>query len=373
MRTVIVTENSQLGPSLRELVERAAPGQHEVALANFSSATTLVAERKPDAVLLDVSASPREALQCARRLRREMPDLLLAAVGARGGEEEMLQAMHAGAREYLCQPVTLEAIRDLLGVLEGMSGAAGGTLTAVFSNKGGSGVTTIAANVAVELAEMSSKLVAAADLVLGHGDLALFLDLEPRYTVVDIAANVHRLDSSFLMGSLAHHSERLFVMAAPKRPEEGARIGARELSAVVDRLRMSFGHVVLDAGHELDERTMGALDACDNLLFVVVPSVASLRNAERCIGLFQRLGYGGDKVKLVINRVANRGSITVKMITEALGMQPVAQLPDQPAVASEASDRGIALSKAAPRSALLRSVRGLAEELYRSNGHAGDK
>ncbi len=373
MRMVLVTGDAQLGTAFKELVEQAAPGQHEAAVANYQSALSLVEQRKPDVVFMEVPDPAKTALDCARRLRREIPDLPIVVVGCRGGEQEILDAMRAGACEYLRPPLTVESVRETIAQLGRIQLSGAGTLTAVFSSTGGSGVTTITVNMAVELAGMSGKKVAAVDLVLGHGDLALFLDLEPRYTVADVTANMHRLDSSFLLSSLSRHSEQLYVMAAPKRVEEIARIGAHEIGSVLGHLRLTFSHTVMDAGHELDERTMAVLDAVDHLLLVVVPSVASLRNAERCLDVFLRLGYGEDKISLVVNRVAPRSSISPKMISEALGRRALALLPEQGAVPAEAANRGIPLDTLAPRSGLVRSLRELTGELFRLNGHGETK
>ena len=111
----------------------------------------------------------------------------------------MLAAMRAGVTEALPDPVSPAELRAAVERLSGGEGGGGGRgkTLAFIGAKGGVGNTTLAINVASVLAAGRRANVLMVDLhITGHGDAALFLGVEPRFSIVDALENVHRLDGT---------------------------------------------------------------------------------------------------------------------------------------------------------------------------------
>src|SRR4029453_18443192 len=87
------------------------------------------------------------------------------------------------------------------------------TTLAFFGAKGGAGTTTLAVNCAVELARLTKRSTVVVDLKRALGEVALFLGIRPRFTVLDAIDNLHRLDRAFMKELVTKHKSGLDLLA----------------------------------------------------------------------------------------------------------------------------------------------------------------
>jgi pilus assembly protein CpaE len=191
-----------------------------------------------------------------------------------------------------------------------------GRVLVFLSAKGGSGVTTLACNFAVSLARESKKRTLLIDLNLPLGDAAINLGIQPQYSVVSAFQNFSRLDASFLSTLLVKHASGLFVLAAPS--ELGRTyVSVEAIEKLLTIARQEFDYVVVDAGSKLDMKYTHSFDESTTIYLVTQIGVPELRNSNRLIAQFPRIG--GPTVEVVINRFDpdNQG-IDEAHITKAL-------------------------------------------------------
>src|SRR5206468_3725181 len=171
----------------------------------------------PDLVVIALDADHGKALQLIQQLTIEFVGLPILAVSAKGDGQSILQALRAGAKEFLTQPVVLEELLTALQRLrQNRIAFDGGTVTsgtkasslviAVIGSRGGVGCTSLSVNLGCTLAHDQSHSVALIDLDLALGDADVALDLMPDYTLADVALNIDRLDMTFLRRSLSKHA-----------------------------------------------------------------------------------------------------------------------------------------------------------------------
>ncbi|MGA9071332.1 MAG: AAA family ATPase, partial [Terracidiphilus sp.] len=133
----------------------------------------------------------------------------------------LIRCMRAGTREYLVTPFEPGEMADALVRASALRTVvaepkkAGGKLLVFLSAKGGSGVTTLACNYAVSLAQESQKKTLMIDLNLPLGDAAIDLGIKSQYSVINALQNASRLDAHFLSGLMVRHDSGLFVLPAP--------------------------------------------------------------------------------------------------------------------------------------------------------------
>ena len=142
-----------------------------------------------------------------------------------------------------------------------------------FGAKGGAGTTTVAVNCAVELARLTKRQTLIVDLKAGFGEVALFLGVRPRYTVLDALESLHRLDKDFLRELCAKHKSGLEILAGSEQFE---RPGAQDAGAVEELFRVvgkSHDYVVVDAGNQINSCSIAALYAADTIFVVATPDV----------------------------------------------------------------------------------------------------
>ena len=287
-----------------------------------------------DVVVVDIRSDASSGMAAIERLRTTQAGIAVFAIAASAEPDLILQAMRAGANEFFAwlPGGASQASRAMEESFHGAvrrtaarrEAATAGTrapcVTHVFLGaKGGAGTTTVAVNCAVELARLTKRPTAILDLKPCLGEVALFLGVRPRFTVLDAIENLHRLDKEFLHELMSRHKSGLDILAAS---EQFDRPNAQDAGAIEELLRVlsrQYDFIVIDAGNMINSTAVAALYAADTIFLVTNPDVPSIRNAQRLVDRVRQLGAGSERVKILLNRVSDQNLIAPKQIETALG------------------------------------------------------
>jgi pilus assembly protein CpaE len=213
---------------------------------------------------------------------------------------------------------------------------------AVFSLRGGVGVSTVATNLAVGLAQMWAQPTTLVDLALTSGQSALMLNLPLRNSWADLArADVDDIDANMLDPVLLTHPSGVGVLATSARPEQSELITADKVEHVIRLLRGRYEYVVLDLPHDFFEPTLAGLDAAHQILTMLAPDLASVRAAACALEVFEHLDYPHDAITLILNATFERGGLARQDIEGALKRPITLTLPFAPEPLISAINRGI--------------------------------
>ncbi len=282
------------------------------------------------------------------------------AVAAQSKDSELiLLAMRAGAREFVSSSDRGAVDSAVRSLVRPSFAASAGTLTAIFPSKGGMGATSIAANLAGCVAARDER-VCLVDLDLELGDVLALLDLSSGYSIAEVVKNMRRLDRDLLDASIVRHRSGVAVLARGEAIDEANRVEPESIAKLLSFLRQHYAHVLVDGLHGFGDLALAALDASDRILLVVTQEVAAVRNAQRCLEIFRRLGYSEDKVKLVINRYQKGSRITKEVVAETTGVPVAATVANDFALLSRAANAGNLLPEEAPRSPITQDIEALA-------------
>ncbi len=279
----------------------------------------------PDLVAVDIRRDAAAGMAAIERLRASLPTTAIFAVAQTNDPELILQAMRAGANEFFMWPVPEDSFQGAVRRTASRRDSAQAqakppSVTMVFfGTKGGAGTTTVSVNCAVELARLTKRQTLIVDLKAGFGEVALFLGVRPRYTVLDALESLHRLDKDFLRELCAKHKSGLEILAGSEQFE---RPGAQDAGAVEELFRVvgkSHDYVVVDAGNQINSCSIAALYAADTIFVVATPDVPSVRNAQRLVDRVRQLGVGGERIRILLNRASDQHMIGQKQIETALG------------------------------------------------------
>jgi pilus assembly protein CpaE len=288
----------------------------------------------PDLAVVDIRGDVSSGMAAIERLRAGSPSLAIFAVAAATEPDLILQAMRAGANEFFPwlpggdtpQSRSMEesfhgSVRRTAARREAATaGARQPCVTHVFLGaKGGAGTTTVSVNCAVELARVSKRPTIIVDLKPCLGEVALFLGVRPRFTVLDAIENLHRLDKDFLKELVSRHKSGLDILAGSEqfdRPNAQDAGGIEELLRVLGRV---YDFIVIDAGNMINAFTVSALYTADTVFLITNPDVPSIRNAQRLVDRVRQLGAGSERVKVLLNRTSDQNLIAPKQIETALG------------------------------------------------------
>ena len=289
----------------------------------------------------------------------------LMIVGGPANAEDTGQYLQAGALEFLDESQLRSGLEGVLEKLRlsGDKKFGQGTVIGVLSATPGSGVTTVATNLAFALAEKHPNRVALMELGRGVPDLALSLDLNPRHTITDVHQNWQRLDATLLRQSMLAHPAGVQILAHKPETLTVEPLVAQGVRKSVILLRTTFEVSVLDLGHVLGEEQVEALRVCEYVVVVVRLDVPAIRQARRFLRLLGERGVPHDRLRLVANRYGQSGQIAWKKAEEALGEKFAQWITDDSGKLNSALNQGLPLVKVSRYAGITRRFSKLAELL----------
>jgi pilus assembly protein CpaE len=274
-----------------------------------------------DVIIIDLDSDQKVALDLVEHIASQNAATVMV-YSAQTDPSTLVRCMRAGAREYLSQPIASSTLAEALARAATRKPAShgakheGGKVLVFLGGKGGSGVTTVACNFAVALAQNCGKNTLMIDLDLPLGDAALTLGITPQFSAVDALQNAARMDSNFLSKILTKHSTGLSILAAPgKFPTVDVQNDAVE--KLISTARLGFEYVVIDAGSRFDLTGTSLVDLADMVYLVMQAGIPELRNSHRVISEYFK--SGGSNLEIVLNRFIPRsGGVDEEHIAKAL-------------------------------------------------------
>ncbi len=233
---------------------------------------------------------------------------------------------------------------------------------AVLGAKGGVGTTTVACEIARELAAGGAR-TALLELDLGGGDVALHFDRDPRFSLAD-ASTREDLDRHFVESLSEPAGPSLRLLCAPQRPEDGERVAPRHLERALSVLGAAESFVVLDLPAQLGDVAVRGLDHADLVLLVTTCDVASLHQARRRLDLMKRMRFDADRIRVIVNRVDRKSPMGRREIDRFLEHPVAATLPNVHAVLQESQNTGRPPGEIAPDNPLQSALQELVPTLH---------
>ncbi|MBU0511417.1 MAG: response regulator [Chloroflexi bacterium] len=287
-----------------------------------------IEEIKPDLIILDVMMPDMDGYEVCRRLRSESHTAHTPIIMLTAGDtlKEKIEGFEAGADDYMTkpfQPAELQArvgglLRRSVSVKDEVDKTTS-KIMAVFSLRGGVGVSTLSTNLAVGLAQLWGRPVALLDLALTAGQSALMLNLPLRNTWADLTSMpVDEIETDLLNDMLLPHSSGVNVLAAPRNPGEGELITADTIKRVVQLLNERYHYLILDLPHDFRDTTLVGLDAAQEIILLLAPELASVRATASALNVFASLDYSLDHTYLILNWIFQRRGLARKDIESVL-------------------------------------------------------
>lgn len=325
-----------------------------------------VLETRPSIVVVDISHKQELALDIISKITANHKTCKIVVTSKDYSTDTIIKAMRAGAREFIPKPL-IKA--DFISSITKLKEQVGGTgsdekkcrVITTFSNKGGIGKTAIATNLALELANMTKEKVALIDLNLQLGDITTFLDINPSFDISYVVQNLSRIDETFLLSTLEKYKDTsLYVLADPPYLEQAEDISAEQIAKLFEVLKRTFSYIVVDTSANFDGKTITALDQSDLILLITIVNLPAIRNCQRCLDLFERLGYEKAKTKVILNRYMENEEIKVEDVEDVLGKKIYWKVPNNYFTIMSAINKGIPVGSINAESNISKSYRELA-------------
>ena len=364
-RVLVVDDVAETRENIRKLLQFEADIEVVGAARTGKEAVQLTDELKPDVVLMDINMPDMDGITATEMIRQRNPVAQIVILSVQGDPNYMRRAMLAGARDFLTKPpmadelisavrragemARLERSKSVQVVPTSAStvqNTFGGNLTdgriiMVYSPKGGTGVTTLAVNLAITLNNDETHAVLV-DGNLQFGDVAVFLNEQGKNTILDLAPRADELEPEVVESVLIKHATSgLRILAAPSRPEQSDHVNSDQFGKLLKYLRQTYAYVVVDASHVLNDITLAALDVSDLVVLLVTQDIPAIKNARLFLDLLNTIGVSRDHVCFVMNRYDKRISITPEKVGENLKQEVVGVIPLDERIVIPSVNRGV--------------------------------
>ncbi len=266
-------------------------------------------EMVPDVVLVDLTRDLEPCFEFAAHLRRLRPSVCLVGYSPVQNPSPglLIQAMRSGMQEFLSHPVEATWLREILQRYIQERGSSeepevAEKAIAVLGAKGGVGTTTVAVNLAVQLAAIAGKRALLLDFGRPLGLVSLLLDLQPRFSIRTAIENLERLDSYLLAGLLTRHKCGLEVLGGVSDPDEWQHIPVSTLPRVVNVAQNCCDYPVMDMGSVYSSEWSSVLHLARTILLVTQADVPGLWALERHLSALASFGLDPARIRIIINR-----------------------------------------------------------------------
>jgi pilus assembly protein CpaE len=305
-------------------------------------ALEIIKSNPPDLAILDVVLPEMDGYALCKILRKNpktshIPIIILTSLT---DLENRLKAFDAGADDFIQKPFQLEELQ--VRIRSKLSWVSARTVLrpetgvqlhkmAVFSLRGGVGVSTLAVNLAIGFSQLWDTPTLLADMALVNGQDALMMNLTLRNTWADLGyLKPDEIEPDNLERVVLQHASGVDVLAAPRRCDEAELITDQHVQHTFSIAESKYKYLVMDLPHDFSFTTVKSLDMADRILLLVAPDLASVRCASSALNVFTDLDYPEEKVQLVLNWNFATSGLARKEIEKTLRKPFSAVIPNMP-------------------------------------------
>jgi pilus assembly protein CpaE len=297
----------------------------------------LVERERADLVLVELSKVKGGAGEWINSVRAggDMP--LVIAVNRTPDPPVMIEAMRAGANEFLslpARPTIFEALDRLLALMESRKAAAQvrGKMAGILSAKGGCGATTVACHLGAALAaRKGAGKVLVADLDPQSSYAHQLLKVAPQRRVGDAFDNVRRMNAASWTEFTTQAGENLDLLAGweSSGTAEPPLSEPWRIESMFRFLSRNYGWVLADLGRNLNPASWAFIQNLDDLYIVTAPDVLALFQTRSILQTLTGRGFDKTRLHLILNR-NQKGpqDFWIESIQNMFEMSVIAVLPD---------------------------------------------
>ncbi|AKM09535.1 hypothetical protein AB433_05345 [Croceicoccus naphthovorans] len=352
-------------------LETALGGSVELVSLEPEEAVSEAVVRTASALVLEVDPTSKASLARVSEIRAIRPGLPLIVALEHADLSLTRTLIRQGVSDVATLPFDVEElVGQLLDVSASLAPSDKAQLALMVSMvraSGGVGATTLATHLAESLTDCGGRAmdVCIIDLDLQFGQVANYLNLKPKTTVLDLLDASDRLDEDLVRDAAQQTEQGMSVIAAPSVIAPLEDVDVDRLLNLLKVARQSFDFVLLDLPANWTNWTLSAALACNEILVVTDQSITGLRQTKRVIELFDVMQVSRENVRVVVNRVGKKlfQAISVGEVADTLSRPVFATVSRDKGELQVAQDQAMLLSQTNRRSAFVKDVDKLAEAI----------
>ena len=323
----------------------------------------ILRSEEKDVVLVGENLPDLNGIKFTELIRQDNPGTQVIILSDQKQVDTVLKAIRSGALDFLTYDVTLEELTDAINRAgeaayterkklfpyisetkkpEGKENEERivGNIIAVYGPKGGSGVSTISANLSLALRDANFD-VSLVDGDLQYGDVALLFNEISRISLLNLAPRVDDLDTRLIEDVMIHHkSSGLYILSAPQKIDLSEAINGEQFCRIVEFMRGMYRYIVVNTHPMLNENSLAALDSADVIVLVMTQEITAIKAVRSFLDLWEGLKLNKDHIVLVINHYDKDNPLTPKKISDSLKIPVSVTIPEDRATMVKAANLG---------------------------------
>ena len=215
----------------------------------------------------------------------------------------------------------------------------------ITSGKGGVGKTTLASNIGVSLARMGHKTcLIDGDVGLRNLDLLLGAENKCLHSALDVMQGEVPLSSAIIK------DERWPFLGLIQLTSVRQKyiLSKEDIQNLIDEIHsIGYKNIIIDSPAGIDNGFFNSLVGATSAIIVTTPDIASIRDADRVVGILESRLEIKD-INLLVNRIIpksplDKNFLSVLDVQKLLGLPVLEAIPEDKQV-SIAANRGVPLT-----------------------------
>jgi Flp pilus assembly CpaE family ATPase len=296
---------------------------------------------RPDMIILDPALPDLNGLELTKKLRADArtAQTQLILLGASALPQDILAAMQSGASEYIIKRPGADA--DLIERVQARlspqgagplppAGRPTARLVSFLSAKGGTGTSSICANIAHIVAKLAApKTVAVVDLVLPIGSIAQIVGVESPNTIITATRLEPKLITPEKMKALLVPVERwkFFLLSGAPDPDVAQDLWVEHLEAVFGALQQAFDYVFVDFGRALSRVSLPIIRGSTRVALVLSSDASSVALNKTTLKYLETHGIRRNQIYPIFNRAVGLEGISRAELEKELALSISSVVP----------------------------------------------
>ena len=339
----------------------------------------VIAETQPDVILLDFEFQ-KHPFDLVDKITSKYSMCAVVAILSESEKVDSDRVLVSGARDFIQYPyqsdnlvITIKRVIELLERSKAHPSLTpvldtyvkhNNTFT-IFSPKGGVGTTTISTNLAISLHKTLKEDVLVVDGKHLFGHIALYYNLRTGNSITDLITQADMLDERLIKQVVVRHTSGIHVLPSPNSITEAQGIEPENLFKVIQSLQMVFPNIIIDGGNNLNENTVTYMDSSDEILLVLNPDIASMRDVRQFMDVSATLSYPKDKILLILNLTGRKANVEREEIEKILKMKIFGKIPADANLALSSLNEGVPILMKKPSHPISKAFFDITKELVK--------
>jgi pilus assembly protein CpaE len=327
--------------------------------------------KQAQCIVLEVDPRDRSSLARMEQVRASRPSIPIIAAIENADFNLTRVLIRQGVFDVLSLPFdadeVLSRIMDASATVAARSSVQLAPMVAIVGANASIGATTVLTHLAAALSHNGkfTGRCCIVDLDLQFGQVASYFGVEPSSSVLDLLEAGERLDSELVRNAATDTGRGPIILAAPPTISPFEDVEVDRLLRLLEIVRKEFDFVLLDLPTNWTNWTLSAVAAASGVFLVTDQSIRSLRQAKRCLELFESVDIPANAISILVNSFEKRlmQRIGLNEVEAALNRPVRATFAREKNGLSEAQDQGLLLPQVARKAPFSRDIAALADEI----------